>query len=644
MDIITCPICHETYDVYARPAKVLPCLHGFCVVCLGELGPVFPCPLCRRSTNVPESGVQGFQHNFIAQELKDLQPVVNVDLVTHRFKCGSCTEAGTAVGFCMDCRVFLCVKCDQAHRTMKIFDGHVVNSMEQMQNCTHLPGQTLHCNQHKQDRLTLFCTRDACQKPICTVCAHTRHSGHSYIDLVQKYEEVQKELQSLAEQAQKKTPLVRKISGQISTEINRTSELFERSSAAVLDFFESLQKTLEERRNAAIDDLKQKSVDHTEILRRQTDRAESLVSQLESACQFVERACDIGNPVDLLKTRDQVFARLQELIALDLSEYLPFQPTDQFFLSLPADQEQALLEFEKLLKRFPDFKQVLQVDFPGGIQSPLTAKAVHVVRIHVSDPTGESLSVHLDAFLQSPDGSSIDCSVAKLCDDKYDLEFQPQASGLHKLNISVSGVPLKGSPFSLHVIDSSSSSADTDEIPCDVTWTDAFAKCQHTIVVKLGGEVHSQAKLSARYSMHDGTGSIKNGSNIREDIPLTDETEAQIRETEVKGTFFVVYTPPRDGRVIVTILVNGKPIRNLPFTVCVNSLHPDSTRITAATMGKCPRLTAVLNMPFSITIWTHDYLGKRLTRGGHKVTAFIATSRSRQARQPDHVIDNQNGR
>ncbi|XP_013080981.1 tyrosine-protein kinase SRK2-like isoform X1 [Biomphalaria glabrata] len=74
-DFLSCKICLEPLK---RP-KALPCLHSFCELCLqdyarrnpGNQPGYFPCPMCRKSTQVPLSGVSGFPDNFILLSLAD---------------------------------------------------------------------------------------------------------------------------------------------------------------------------------------------------------------------------------------------------------------------------------------------------------------------------------------------------------------------------------------------------------------------------------------------------------------------------------------------------------------------------------------------------------------------------------------------
>ncbi|BFZ21132.1 hypothetical protein BsWGS_24172 [Bradybaena similaris] len=72
---LTCSIC---FNSFTRP-KALPCLHTYCEGCLRdyivsrgyESSGKFPCPVCRTSTTMPASGVEGFPDNYVMTSLSD---------------------------------------------------------------------------------------------------------------------------------------------------------------------------------------------------------------------------------------------------------------------------------------------------------------------------------------------------------------------------------------------------------------------------------------------------------------------------------------------------------------------------------------------------------------------------------------------
>ncbi|XP_038066202.1 uncharacterized protein LOC119736237 [Patiria miniata] len=672
-DLLTCRICFEMYDGSTRFAKFLPCMHGFCVVCLAGLArdePQFKCPECRRDTPVPENGVQGFPDNFIAGQLKDLEHLLDVNVTRpHGLHCGSCiSDGGPAVSFCShaDCVTFLCHTCDQAHRTMRKFDDHAVCAIEDLQKQPEilLHRHKIQCELHKHD-LTVFCNEEGCQRPLCLVCVPTAHQGHRVVDLDQKSSEVKEELQSLAQAVGEKTAPVKEISERIESEISETRDRKAKMSTKISKMFGELHTKLQNRNDEVISELEKRAEERIQHLRHLGSNARSLVSQFESASQFAERSCEIGNAVDLLGTRGQIISRLHELIAYDINASESFQPAGKAFLSLKSDHNQVLEEFEKLLPSLGCLdactggtvtKLMFTIDFPDDVGSTLPVKATHKVRISSVDPSSpslESLSGCLGAYLQSPDGSTVECVNGEQCGEFYELQFRPLVAGPHQLNISVSGVPITGSPFPVVVVDTTSSPVDDgqaeqsqDEVCSDLTWTDAFVQCEHKITVKFQAPEHRLPRvnnLSAWYSMPWNQDQEDTGYAIPDKLTASNETEAQIVETNDSQTFRIVYTPPDAGKLIMSVFMNGQPIANSPFVINVNPLHPDSTIVSSHQLGKCQPNTAVLDMPFKLTLLTCDHHGERLTTGGYNITASVTISGSSESLQRHCFTDNRDG-
>ncbi|XP_022088546.1 uncharacterized protein LOC110978119 isoform X2 [Acanthaster planci] len=653
VDQLTCPRCLKRYGESERRAKLLTCLHGFCLGCLAELvrnSPELKCPVCRLTTHLPAGGVHGLPDNFTAKTLTENCP--NVDLTgSSDLYCGSCiADEGPAISFCSDadCLCFLCQVCDEAHRKMRKFKDHIVWSMEDLQKRTE---------KHGQESLSL--EGEKCQE-VCSSCLGPNHSSHNVVDLEKTLSDLKAELQSLASAVRGKRAPVCLISGQIQTEIGRTNDLFEERSAEALALFGSLNKLLQNRQSAVIAEMKVMCVGRMGYLKHLADRAESLAAQFDSACKLAETACKIGHPVNLVKASGQTVARLRELDAIDVNSYLPFQSASDTFLSFGEDRHQIVSDFNDLLLRLRWLKErsddaalPFKLDFPGRVgSSPLPANATHKVRLSSGDPAC-SFDCLL-AYLRLPDGSTTECTGGQKCGGSYEFEFRTLKAGLHQLNISISGVPIKGSPFPVNIEESPPlmSTVTRDDPPqsdtklvTDVTWKDAFAKCEHDVVVKLSGlgSLPAPPVVTALFSMGDSSRATHDPRTSTDEAKQLPSTEAQVTPIDENGSFRIVYTPPFAGKLNMSVFTDGVPIPNSPFVIKVDPLHPDSTVVSTRSLGKCPLNTAVLDMPYALNLKTHDHLGKPLTSGGYSVTAEVQLSSSSELLRTYDVEDNQDG-
>jgi len=111
-ELSTCPICMDQL----QNAKLLPCLHTFCLQCLRDLwkdisrGQRVQCPVCRQTFSIPPNGLGALQNNFFVQSLLDAA--------------GNETGTGSACErhpdkpvqmYCVSCEVMICRRCQAAN-------------------------------------------------------------------------------------------------------------------------------------------------------------------------------------------------------------------------------------------------------------------------------------------------------------------------------------------------------------------------------------------------------------------------------------------------------------------------------------------------------------------------------------------------
>lgn len=142
-DLTQCCICADTLT----DARVLPCLHTFCLQCLqlagGDRRPYqrMPCPICRNEFSIPRQGFAGLQKNFLMENLLEMaslpSPVETVDdeltlpeNSDNSLPCDVCSDvehvgdAATAsvtvaaVVYCVNCHQSLCRLCYNHHKRM----------------------------------------------------------------------------------------------------------------------------------------------------------------------------------------------------------------------------------------------------------------------------------------------------------------------------------------------------------------------------------------------------------------------------------------------------------------------------------------------------------------------------------------------
>ncbi|XP_071787381.1 E3 ubiquitin-protein ligase TRIM33-like [Asterias amurensis] len=188
-DYLECSICHEEYT----EPKLLDCLHSFCKHCLLEYhttnykdAKMLICPLCRKETQLPETGVEDFKNNFIltglAGQLEQVSSLEHSKLV-----CNLCEEKNKATHFCYDCPMFICANCYKMHKKIPSLLSHTVATLKDVRDGKTAmkktkPKRHPECQTHEGEVMRFYCT--TCDVMICRDCTVIDHRNpqHEYID------------------------------------------------------------------------------------------------------------------------------------------------------------------------------------------------------------------------------------------------------------------------------------------------------------------------------------------------------------------------------------------------------------------------------------------------------------------------------
>ncbi|XP_072047213.1 E3 ubiquitin-protein ligase TRIM56-like [Amphiura filiformis] len=201
-DLVQCGICHAAID---KP-KALPCLHTFCLKCLtswaqssakkhpDKYKDAVSCPTCREDFPLPKGGVKELRTNFFVSKLKERNEIMK-QLYEKDVKipCTSCDNSDNqAFGRCVECNDFLCKKCVDIHKSLRILKHHHVLTLEELRTgkliMHNLPEQEM-CPKHKGEVLRFYC--ETCDEPMCRDCTVVDHPrpDHTQIDLKSAAEE-----------------------------------------------------------------------------------------------------------------------------------------------------------------------------------------------------------------------------------------------------------------------------------------------------------------------------------------------------------------------------------------------------------------------------------------------------------------------
>ena len=203
-DVTECPICAEELT----DARVLPCIHTFCLKCLQEYmknakpGIIFPCPLCRRDLAVPDGGMAKLPKNYFVEKVLQMKKLAS-RLSTDDVECDLCGEEKDASGenanekatiFCTDCSKNMCARCFSYHKKFKANASHRVIGLNEQLGAQDLQVKfpESSCDKHSEKSTKLYCFE--CKLAVCMMCFVEEHSLHKCSDVKKVADELTKQL------------------------------------------------------------------------------------------------------------------------------------------------------------------------------------------------------------------------------------------------------------------------------------------------------------------------------------------------------------------------------------------------------------------------------------------------------------------
>ena len=95
-----------------------------------------------------------------------------------RPKCTACNFPKYAVSFCCTCNNYICDKCLDCHQHLKVFEGHEIASIQDINNGKVSIGHQFEkCCIHKQENKDMFC--EYCKVHVCLRCVIIGHKNHN---------------------------------------------------------------------------------------------------------------------------------------------------------------------------------------------------------------------------------------------------------------------------------------------------------------------------------------------------------------------------------------------------------------------------------------------------------------------------------
>ncbi|XP_002732700.1 uncharacterized protein LOC100377716 [Saccoglossus kowalevskii] len=316
---LTCSICFERFN----NAKILPCQHSFCELCLLKWVNKHRqdrCPVCRHKCQLSTSRIRKLPSSLLINGV--------IGIIEAREKqlrggpCDGCLNNPSS-NRCVDCAMFLCRNCSMAHKYKPVSRNHHTMTTDQYQQARlkdpSIAQLAVNCTAHNDKVIEFYC--ETCQIPTCGSCIRQIHREHVLVDINHAADEVR----VLA--TEKITSLKTKVT-QARVSRERTMEHVGELDREYNKQVERIKLHAKKTRISIFKKLKQLEQSHLEHLKRSRDQIngeldthlhthEQVEELVTSTLTFTESLLQHSSSALLMKTSKETTNQLDTMAEID---------------------------------------------------------------------------------------------------------------------------------------------------------------------------------------------------------------------------------------------------------------------------------------------------------------------------------------
>ena len=454
---ITCAICHEHYT----EPKVLPCCHYYCKQCVHRLTQKagiekpFSCPECCKDITIPQGNLDELPTAFFVNRMKELHSKLERAHGKVDAKCEMCSR-NKAEAFCRQCVEFICPRCVESHKLMKIFAGHTVTPLDKLKEGAKeiIIGEepVKMCKEH-DEAMKIFCFD--CNTLICRDCTVIDHASHKY-EFVKKYAvEIKK---NLIEHLEPLKDVKVNLSHAVE-EVKISKNDLEAQGASVANdinsSFNKLQKIIESRRQELLKEAALKVTKKLECLSGQEKSLSTSCAVVQSVIEYTEQCVEHSRNDDIMCMHVEIKSRIEKEIKEHCKVGKNFMPEEEVDIGVEMSCFQDLEQFCKAkakLIQLPIDPAKCTVRGEGVKSAEVSRECELFLTPKLTNGKRTKRECAVDCHLKSlVDGSIVKCNIDRREDNEYRISYTPTTRGRHELTVTVNGQEVAGSPFPVFV-------------------------------------------------------------------------------------------------------------------------------------------------------------------------------------------------
>ena len=387
------------------------------------------CPQCRSVVAVAGNDPSSLPTVFFINGLIEVCEILK-KAESNEIACQSCSEA-KATSFCHTCG-FVCTSCANAHKKLKIFEGHKTVLISEMREgaLVRLPTKkapTSTCQKHEGKRCKLYCFQ--CEQLICKDCTLVDHAGH-------KFDFVRGVANAFREEVLSTLAPLRDTDVSVSTAIARLEdskkEIRDQGTdiaATITQSFKEFHDILNNRERVLLQQAREVVGRKVGVLDRQQEDLQLALATLNSLVGFIERTAENASDEEFISMKQQMTSRVQE-VSRKCKE-VKLSPNKEADLLLKVPPPTCLAEL--CTKGF--------LAYGPGLKSATTKEVSSFTVCTCGHPpvVQQNVSAELKSLV---DGSVLQATVVSQTPSSYELSYTPTTRGRHQLTVQVNNTEI----------------------------------------------------------------------------------------------------------------------------------------------------------------------------------------------------------
>ena len=286
---LQCLLCSKLYE----SPKILPCLHSFCNQCIEKEfcnKNIITCPQCHERFDISQKELPRniYLENRVDLYLEQSKHFTDPSCIFCKL---SAQEKKEAVSQCVTCLDLLCKECSERHTSTTSTIDHQVIPITEIKSGKYddtilLVKYKTYCQKHTDEEVWNFCK--TCNSLICSVCIIKDHKGHDVDRAADLIKEKENETRILCQGLKDKTSELKQCRVSFTSRRNELKKWEEKKIAEIKKLCSEAVSKIDRGKNQILNDLdnylKQKSRD----LGKGISNITAQCSNISDSVQYVE--------------------------------------------------------------------------------------------------------------------------------------------------------------------------------------------------------------------------------------------------------------------------------------------------------------------------------------------------------------------